>query len=353
MKKKPTIVYTYTSFSSFVAKDYDIINGPYEVKKVLFNSQKKALLPLLFIKQLLYWITNFYKPILFVSRFSGYHTVIPSLLNKIFPNCKSIIILGGSDSNSFPSINYGNYSSKLYGLATSWSIKNAHALFPVSKNLIETVNTYSKEDPRSQGVKAYVKNLNVPFLEIHNGFDYQKFNYSPSQKRKPKSFVTISGGAHSQRTRKLKGIDLIIKTAKKLPDHTFTIIGSEYKNPTLPSNITFIPFVKNAELSQYLGKYEFYLQISISEGFPNALCEAMLCGCVPIVSNVGIMPEIINNTGYVLNHRDSKELIDLIINNCKYSNEQSLKARSRIRKNYTLEIRAKKLLKALEHFYIN
>ena len=351
--KKPTIVYTYTSFSSFVAKDYNIINGPYKVKKVLFNSQRKALLPLLFIKQLLYWVINFYKPILFVSRFSGYHTVIPSLLNKLFPNCKSIIILGGSDSNSFPSINYGNYSSKLYGLATSWSIKNTHALLPVSKNLIETVNTYSKEDPRSQGVKAFVKNLNVPFLEIHNGFDNKKFNYSSSQKRKPKSFVTISGGAHAQKIRKLKGIDLIIEAAKELSDHTFTIIGAEYKDSTLPSNISFIPYIKNTELPQFLSKHEFYFQISMSEGFPNALCEAMLCGCVPIVSNVGIMPEIIKDTGYILNHRDSDELVNLIINNCKYSNEQSLKARSRISTNYTLEIRAQKLLKALEHFYIN
>ena len=42
----------------------------------------------------------------------------------------------------------------------------------------------------------------------------------------------------------------------------------------------------------------------MSEGFPNALCEAMLSGCIPIVSNVGAMPKIVKETGYLLLKKD-------------------------------------------------
>jgi len=48
------------------------------------------------------------------------------------------------------------------------------------------------------------------------------------------------------------------------------------------------------------------------EGFPSAPCEAMLCGCVPIVSNVAALPEIAGKTGYVLSRKDLDELEELI-----------------------------------------
>jgi glycosyltransferase involved in cell wall biosynthesis len=53
-----------------------------------------------------------------------------------------------------------------------------------------------------------------------------------------------------------------------------------------------------------LSENEFYLQLSISEGFPNSLCEAMLCECIPIGSNVGGIPQIIGNSGRIIGNRD-------------------------------------------------
>jgi len=52
--------------------------------------------------------------------------------------------------------------------------------------------------------------------------------------------------------------------------------------------------------------------LSNFEGFGVAICEAMLCKCVPIVSDVNFLPEIIGDSGFVLRKRDKKMLIVLL-----------------------------------------
>ena len=56
----------------------------------------------------------------------------------------------------------------------------------------------------------------------------------------------------------------------------------------------------------------FYLQLSLSEGFPNALCEAMLCGCIPIVSDVSSMPGIVADKGLVVKHRRVDDVVAVL-----------------------------------------
>ena len=103
--------------------------------------------------------------------------------------------------------------------------------------------------------------------------------------------------------------------------------------------------VKNEELIDIFSSCEFYLQLSMAEGFPNSLCEAMLCECIPIGSNVFSIPEIIGDSGFVLKNRSGDELKQ-ILQQALNADKDVLKkkARLRITENYTLESRKAKLL---------
>ena len=107
--------------------------------------------------------------------------------------------------------------------------------------------------------------------------------------------------------------------AIQFPECQFTIIGRAAPGFHFekPANLTHIDFIDHASLPAKMAEYTFYCQLSLSEGFGVALAEAMACGCVPIVSRVGIMDFIVGDTGFILKKRDAgilKLLIEKALN---------------------------------------
>jgi glycosyltransferase involved in cell wall biosynthesis len=73
----------------------------------------------------------------------------------------------------------------------------------------------------------------------------------------------------------------------------------------------------------------------------NVLCEAMLCECIPVGSDVSFIPDIIGNTGYIVKHRDIMEIKQQVLNALNSDPQLGKLARQRILDNYTLEKREK------------
>ena len=98
----------------------------------------------------------------------------------------------------------------------------------------------------------------------------------------------------------------------------------------------------------YLNKSEFYIQLSISVGFPNALCEAMLCGCIPIGSKVGAIPNIIDSTGFLMESSNNiyikKEFKSILALNNLKRKELAQSARERVENEFHIEKRQNKFL---------
>jgi glycosyltransferase involved in cell wall biosynthesis len=275
-----------------------------------------------------------------VVQFAGYQSFLPVLFGRIFPY-KTFIILGGTDCASFPSISYGSFNNKILKHFVAFSLKHASHLLPVSDSLVHYEYTYQNADFPAQGYLAFLPNVTTLKTTIYNGYESNSWYVGKKQK---KSFVTIGANLGTTYAKKLKGIDLILETASYFPHCVFNIVGGKSIRTNVPRNVILLDLMDSNELADFISTQEFYLQLSMSEGFPNALCEAMMSGCIPIVSNVGAMPLIVGDLGYVLMKKDSLKLIEIIQLAVSTNQENNYyKSRQRIEENFPLSLRAERL----------
>ncbi len=112
------------------------------------------------------------------------------------------------------------------------------------------------------------------------------------------------------RLTKEKGFDDFIDIAKKMPHYTFCVAGDHSKlDPKMkcPKNLHFEGILTHDELSDFYQKCRVILFLSHwYEGFPMVLLEAMHYYTPLIVTNLGVMPEVIqhNVNGYVVKAGD-------------------------------------------------
>jgi glycosyltransferase involved in cell wall biosynthesis len=342
------ILYFYSAESSFVRKDLDILQSAYEVRPFLFRVASKKNLPFTMLRQKLFLLRHIRSASLVVCQFAGLHAVLPVLFAKLTGK-RSVIVAGGTDCVGFPSINYGNFASGFNRGLTTYVYNNCHLILPVHDTLVDYAYTYTGDDFPRQGIKYFMPRLRTPVEVISNGYDSELWSPRPVE-RKENTFVTVVAYNNSRFTEKLKGLDLFKGLARALPQCTFYIIGGggTLKKGELP-NLHYIGNLQPEELIAKLSSCRFYVQLSISEGFPNGLSEAMLCGCFPIVSAVGGMPDIIGDCGLVVPRRD-QDLVNRLVRETlerKDLEETSIKARQRVASRYDLSLRKKRLLDAL------
>jgi len=128
-----------------------------------------------------------------------------------------------------------------------------------------------------------------------------------------------------------KGADLAIRAIHQLslmdldPDHlTLTIIGDGPERGELTrmvnslgmtSKVTFAGILKGSALVSSLNQHKYLLVPSVwEEPFGNVVLEGMACGCIPIVSEGGGLPEAVGNAGLVFSRGDVKSLTNCILN---------------------------------------
>lgn len=342
--KNTKILYWDQGKSSFVKKDLEILRSEFETIDYTFKGTNNLLILLELFKQALISFYYVWTCRIVICQFAGYHSLIPFVIFKVFGK-KRMIIAGGTDCVAFPSIRYGNFQKKYLKWFTRVSFRLADVIAPVDETLIKYRYTYQPNDYDEQGYRAFVKNIKAMDKVIYNGYDSDVFIITGTG-RNEKSFLTVAANLNAAFAPRLKGIDLIIDMAKEFPDCVFSVVGGDslqmvYK----PDNLMLLGNIDNAKLVEVYNRHQFYLQLSMSEGFPNALCEAMLCGCIPIVSDVGAMRKIVSDAGFVLEKKD-KTILKVLLNNVltrNFTHVNYMRSRDRIRDNFTLPIRKQEL----------
>jgi len=330
--KSIMILFVYTSFSTFVKKDYEILKKHFQIRKFQYKASNKFFINLVSQIKIFIWLTkNIWKAKYIYIWFADYHSFLPILFAKILKK-KSFLVLGGYDVTYIPEIKYGSFSNPLRSFCTKFSIKNASICLPVSY--------YVEKE-----AKKRVKKLNSKV--IYNGIDTVPYDH---KKGKENIVLTVGNCNNSQRI-KLKGIDFFVETAKALPNYKFIAIGISKKVEKylgeIPKNVQLIDKLPHEKLSDFYKKAKIYCQFSLVESFGLSVLEAISFGAIPIISNKGALPEIFGSCSFILKERSVNKAIEMIQKAMNSSDSRGREARGRIIDNFSLENREREIIKIL------
>ena len=176
----------------------------------------------------------------------------------------------------------------------------------------------------SEVMKSRYKCNNV--TPIQNGIDTSRFMKLDKQKLRSKlglpsdAIIFISTGLFLERKHNDELIEAFLQVDS--PKKHLLMLGNgplfnqiENKYVNNP-NIQFLGLVSN--ISEWLSAADFFLSASDSEGLPNAVLEALACGCPVILSDIPQHREILDSLptcGKTFKLHDINELT-LIMNNC-------------------------------------
>ncbi len=282
--------------------------------------------------------------------FADYHLVLPVRMARQ-TGVPTAVCVGGFDANVVPSLNYGVYLSYWRAPLARYVLRNSTRLLPVAEALIEAENAYA-EWPRvlANGVRAHVAGPLPPVTVLPTGYKVEA--WPPGSPSRSPSVLSIAF-VDRLRTWKLKGLDVLAEAARLLPEVPFTIVGvsgamADRLRTEVPANVMLLPPAPRPELAAHYRQASVYAHLSRSEGFPNVVCEAMLCGCVPVVSPVGAMPEIVGDAGFTVATPRPDEVAAALQQALAAPAEAREKARARIATRYPIEKRQQVLLDVME-----
>lgn len=283
-------------------QDIAYLKKSVSVTVYFFLVKSKLLVPV--YMKLLFLFLLFSKKQDFIVSFGGYHSFVATLVAKL-KGVKAYVILNGTDVTSMPEYHYGHLRKGLLRYCCRKSYEWATKLLPVSESLMSTENSYGYSYQKPLGLLHEFPKLETPSEVIPNGFDTDFWRKSTD--KISDSFITVASASRVVH----KGVDLMIEFAKSKPDYSFSIAGIQ-SLPDLPSNVKCLGFLSAEQLREAYSSHQFYFQLSLWEGFGCALCEAMLCECIPLVSNVNTLPEIAGSDQYVLKKKDLAQLSQLV-----------------------------------------
>ena len=343
------ILLIHNGYNTFVKKDYEMLNKNFKTKKFFYNPKRNLVNNLVNQTKLFFWLFfKIWRTKIIYIWFADYHAFLPVLFAKIFKK-KSIIIVGGYDAVSIPELKFGVFydkNKKIRILFTKFSYRNADYILPVDKTLIQGINYYVSKDGLPIGVKQFVKNLKGKFKIVPTGYNPDIW-YRKKDIRREKIVLSI-GGVPDIRTFKRKGFDFLIEIAQKMPEVKFEIIGLSdnilrYAQRLASNNVRLVGFAPNNQLINFYSQAKVFCQLSLSEGLPNTLCEAMLCECIPVGSDVNGIPTAINDCGFILKEKNVDKAVGLIKKALNSDGNLGKKARQRIISNYSFEKREKEI----------
>jgi glycosyltransferase involved in cell wall biosynthesis len=277
---------------------------------------------------------------------NGYHIIpkgINSLIAARLTGAKCIIsLIGGT-------IEIETYSR------FKWFLKKINLLALRRTDLVTT---------KGSVVNSYLNDNHIPSSKIliYNGaINTGKFYFDPAV---PKDIDVLFVGAF----RKLKGPDKVLQMLallkKDFPHIRACFIGDGYLYKYCVDLAKILGITENVEFSGQLDNPAINFQRSKclvmpsrSEGLPTAMLEAMACGCVPVISNVGNIRDVAKhgeNAFLIEDYKDIKSFtlcIQRLLSDENMRSGMALNGIRKVKENYSSERQSKIVDQMIEKLF--
>lgn len=352
---KPRLLFIFLKPTSFVSDDWGLLDEHYDVRAFHFDAEKATSaigLGELWLRQLRWLLGELPDADLVFGWFADYHVALPVLLANWF-DVPTAVVLGGMDCNWLPEYGYGVWDSRWRAPLVRWIVKRTDLLPTVSPTLIEAEEQFSKwPEPRRNGIRVYVPDLQTPHPVVPLGFRPADWPMGPPRREDIVATVAL---IDSWRTFKVKGIDLFLATARRMPDVLFRVIGVSSafaarlrREIDVPANVELDPPRPRETLPEVYQETAVYAQLSRVEAFGLVVGEAMLSGCIPVVSGVGQPPELVGDVGEIVQRPDPDEIADAVHSALSKDEARRDAARTRIVDHFSMAQRSEALIGLLD-----
>ncbi len=264
------------------------------------------------------------------SQFADMHAFIAMIFAKILRK-KSMVVVGGYEVAKVPEIGYGYMLKPIVSSMVKLTLTHTDRVLTVVDSL--------KDDA--------IKNAKISGGNIYTVPECYDADVWQCTQEKQKLVITVANKM-THKVIKRKGLEAFVKAAKLLPDTHFVIIGPFIENSAerhlkslAPSNVEFAGFVPSTKLPELYSRAQVYCQLSRYEGIPNAMCEAMLCECIPVVTDYCGIPVAVGDTGFYVPYNDAQKTAKAITEAMR--SEKGKEARHRIKNLFPLERRRREL----------
>lgn len=312
----------YPTLSTFVARDIKILSEQHTV----IARQYRSLNPLLLAANLAAVI----KSKLVVLWFASGAALPLALLARVIGK-KLIVIVGGYEAVNLPEINYGAARTRWRRAIVELNLFLAHKVVAVSESSRQSI----------------LSELRVPAAKItliYHGFE----DLWTHQAVRERCVITV--GALNTSNWLVKGLRDFSLTAEVLPTVQFLHIGKvsvdmeRTLDRKLPENVQILGKLSYSRICERLAAAKVYLQLSRHESFGCSVAEAMVCGCIPVVTDAFALPEVVGDTGIILTSREPEVVRDAILTALEMPESEGLRARERILRVFSYEKRRDQLL---------
>ncbi|HEX3804497.1 MAG TPA: glycosyltransferase [Solirubrobacteraceae bacterium] len=220
-----------------------------------------------------------------VGWWASWHTFLPTTLAWLLRK-PSLLIVGGFDTAADPEYGYGFQLGGPRAWLSRFTMRRARILM--------TNSEYSRQE--------IWRNIGIPPHQVRVVYHGVPELASGGEKRPLALTVGIVDRTNLDR----KGLRAFVEAAALVPEVEFIVVGridadagAELERRAA-DNVRLTGWVEDEELAALLDHAAVYVQASKHEGFGVSVAEAMLARCVPVATRAGALPEVVGDTGVLL-----------------------------------------------------